>query len=58
MRKNRANGVQLASRRQADEIQGVTSRGPNPGADPLDRGFYLYNPVTVSLARPENVPRT
>jgi salicylate hydroxylase len=58
MRKKRANGVQLASRRQADEIQGVTSRGPNPGADPLDRGFYLYNPVTVPLARPENVPRT
>jgi salicylate hydroxylase len=46
-RKDRANGVQLASRRQADEIQGVTSRGPNPGKDPVDRGLYSYNPVTV-----------
>jgi salicylate hydroxylase len=50
-RKDRANGVQLASRRQADEIQGVTPRGPNPGKDPVDRGLYSYNPVTVSLAR-------
>ena len=50
-RRERANGVQLASRRQADEIQGVTARGPNPGADPVDRGFYSYNPVTVPLAR-------
>jgi salicylate hydroxylase len=49
-RKERANGVQLASRRQADEIQGVTARGVNPGADPVDRGLYSYNPVTVPLA--------
>jgi salicylate hydroxylase len=48
-RKERANGVQLASRRQADEIQGATLRGPNPGADPVDRGLYSYNPVTVPL---------
>lgn len=48
-RKERANGVQLASRRQADEIQGATARGPNPGADPVDRGLYSYNPVTVPL---------
>jgi salicylate hydroxylase len=51
-RRERANGVQLASRRQADEIQGVTARGPNPGADPVDRGLYSYNPVTVPLTRP------
>ena len=50
-RRERANGVQLASRRQADEIQGVTARGPNPGAEPVDRGLYSYNPVTVPLAR-------
>jgi salicylate hydroxylase len=49
-RKERANGVQLASRQQADEIQGTTKRGPNPGATADDRGLYLYNPVTVPLA--------
>jgi salicylate hydroxylase len=48
-RKERANGVQLASRRQADEIQGVTARGPNPGTDAVDRGLYAYNPATVPL---------
>ena len=55
-RKERANGVQLASRRQADEIQGVTARGANPGADPVDRGLYSYNPVTVPLAVSPRVP--
>jgi len=49
-RKQRANGVQLASRQQADENQGVTPRGANPGANADDRGLYLYNPVTVPLA--------
>jgi salicylate hydroxylase len=49
-RKGRANGVQLASRQQADEIQGVTERGANPGIDAEMRGLYLYNPVTVPLA--------
>jgi 2-polyprenyl-6-methoxyphenol hydroxylase-like FAD-dependent oxidoreductase len=34
-RKERANGVQLASREQANEIQGVTKRGPNPGQPPM-----------------------
>jgi salicylate hydroxylase len=48
-RKQRANGVQLASRQQADEIQGVTRRGANPGANADDRGLYAYNPVTVPL---------
>lgn len=49
-RKDRANGVQFASRQQADELQGVTKRGANPGANADDRGLYLYNPVTVPLA--------
>jgi 2-polyprenyl-6-methoxyphenol hydroxylase-like FAD-dependent oxidoreductase len=49
-RKERANGVQLASRQQADEIQGVTERGANPGSNADDRGLYLYNPVTVPLS--------
>ena len=50
-RKERANGVQLASRQQADENQGVTVRGANPGANADDRGLYFYNPVTVPLAQ-------
>jgi len=49
-RKERANGVQFASRQQADENQGVTERGANPGVNADDRGLYLYNPVTVPLA--------
>jgi salicylate hydroxylase len=49
-RKERANGVQLASRQQADEVQGATERGPNPGAGAELRGLYSYNPVTVPLA--------
>jgi salicylate hydroxylase len=48
-RKERANGVQLASRQQADEYQGITKRGANPGVNADDRGLYLYNPVTVPL---------
>ena len=48
-RKERANGVQLASRQQADENQGATTRGANPGSNADDRGLYRYNPVTVSL---------
>jgi len=48
-RKQRANSIQLASRQQADELQGATKRGPNPGANADDRGLYLYNPVTVPL---------
>lgn len=50
-RKERANAVQLASRRQGDEIQGVTPRGANPGTDAMERGLYAYNPVTVPLTR-------
>src|SRR6516164_11865968 len=50
-RKGRANGVQLASRRHADEIQGATPRGANPGTGAMERGLYAYNPVTVPLTR-------
>ena len=53
-RKERGNGVQLASRQQADENQGVTPRGANPGANADDRGLYLYNPVTIPLAPAAN----
>jgi salicylate hydroxylase len=54
-RKERANGVQLASRRQADEIQGVTARGANPGADAMQRGLFSYNAVTVPLSTGEEI---
>jgi salicylate hydroxylase len=51
-KKGRAgNGVQLASRRQAGEIQGATPRGANPGTGAMERGLYAYNPVTVPLTR-------
>jgi salicylate hydroxylase len=52
-RRERANGIQLASRQQADEIQGASKRGANPGVNADDRGLYLYNPVTVPLAFPD-----
>jgi len=55
-RKERANGVQLASREQADEVQGATERGPNSGAGAEMRGLYSYNPVTVPLARAGDMP--
>jgi salicylate hydroxylase len=48
-RKERANGVQLASRRQANEVQGATERGPNPGTGAELLGLYSYNPVTAPL---------
>lgn len=56
-RKERANGVQLASRQQADEIQGVTKRGANPGVNADDRGLYLYDPVTVPLTAVDTAVR-
>jgi salicylate hydroxylase len=49
-RKERANGVQLASRQQANEIQGTGKRGPNTETGAEMRGLYSYNPVTVPLA--------
>ena len=48
-RRERANGVQLASRRHADDLQGVTAKGANPGADASDRGLYSYDPVSAPL---------
>ena len=54
-RKERANGVQLASREQANEIQGVTKRGPNPGATADDastagQALDLWRTKAVNLA--------
>jgi len=55
-RKERANAVQLASRQQADEIQGATERGPNLETGAEMRGLYSYNPVTVPLAAADDMP--
>lgn len=48
-RKERGNGVQLASREQADALQGRGPDGFNPGRDAEDRGLYDYNPVTTPV---------
>jgi salicylate hydroxylase len=55
-RKERANGVQLASRQQASEIQAATERGPNLETGAEMRGLYSYNPVTVPLAPAGDTP--
>ncbi len=55
-RKERANGVQLASRQQANEIQGTRERGPNTETGAEMRGLYSYNPVTVPLAPAGHMP--
>jgi salicylate hydroxylase len=55
-RKERAHGAQLASRQQADEIQGVTERGANPGVNADDLGLYLYNPATTPLTVVADAP--
>jgi salicylate hydroxylase len=48
-RKERANAVQLGSREQADQLQGITREGANPGRTAEDRGLFNYNPVTVAI---------
>ena len=50
-RKERGNGVQLASREQAEALQGKTTN-PNefgPGRSPVERGLFAYNPITVEV---------
>jgi hypothetical protein len=49
-RKERANGVQLASRQQANETKCGTERAPNLGAGAEMQGRYSYNLLTVPLA--------
>jgi hypothetical protein len=46
-----ANPGRFTLNQQADENQGVTKRGANPGSNADDRGLYLYNPVTVPLKK-------
>jgi salicylate hydroxylase len=45
-RKKRANSIQITSR-QADDFQGATNKGPNPGRGAA--GLYDYNPVSAPL---------
>jgi salicylate hydroxylase len=48
-RKERANGVQIQSREQADLYQGSAHRNYHPGRNAEGRGLFTYNPVTVPL---------
>lgn len=48
-RRARANGVQLASREQADALQGKGPQGFHPGRDAEDRGLFAYNPVVAPI---------
>lgn len=50
-RKERGNGVQLASREQAKALMGEVLDGEqfSPGLGPLARGLFDYNPVTVTV---------
>jgi salicylate hydroxylase len=48
-RKQRANGVQLASREEAKLQQGAPQRESTPGHSPEERGLFEYNPVTVPI---------
>ncbi|GAA5163199.1 FAD-dependent monooxygenase [Pseudonocardia eucalypti] len=48
-RKQRANGLQLASREQARHHQGVAGDRPGPGNTAAARGLFSYNPATVPI---------
>jgi salicylate hydroxylase len=48
-RKERANGLQLASREQAAHHQGAAGGGPDAGHTAAARGLFTYNPATVAL---------
>ena len=48
-RKERANGLQLASREQARHHQGVAGGRPSAGNTAAARGLYSYNPATVPV---------
>ena len=48
-RKQRANGVQLASREQVKLQQGSSLHDFTPGRLAPDRGPFDYNPVTVPI---------
>jgi salicylate hydroxylase len=48
-RRDRANGVQLASRYQGTQHHGSTASGPNTGKTAATLGLFSYNPVTESI---------
>jgi len=50
-RKERGNGVQLASREQAEALQGKKADPDDfgPGKSPIERGLFAYNPITVDV---------
>jgi salicylate hydroxylase len=48
-RRDRANGVQLASRYQGTQHHGSTASGPGTGKTAATLGLFSYNPVTESI---------
>jgi len=48
-RRDRANGVQLASRYQGTQHHGSTPSGPGTGKTAATLGLYSYNPVTEPI---------
>lgn len=50
-RKARGNAVQLASREQAEALQGKKSSPDDfgPGRSPVERGLFAYNPIMVEV---------
>ena len=48
-RRDRANGIQLASRYQGTQHHGSTASGPSSGKTAATLGLFSYNPATVPI---------
>src|SRR5260370_23151805 len=48
-RRERANGVQLASRYQGTQHHGSTASGPGSGKTAATLGLFSYNPATTPI---------
>ena len=48
-RRDRANGIQLASRYQGTQHHGSTASGPGSGKTAATLGLFSYNPATVPI---------
>jgi salicylate hydroxylase len=50
-RRERGNGVQLASREQAEALQGKKNNPEafSPGRSPIERGLFAYNPLAAEI---------
>ena len=48
-RRDRANGVQLASRYQGTQHHGSTASGPGTGKTAATLGLFSYDPVTQPI---------